>query len=82
MKTATTFSSGFVSCAIFFALGCGGGGGDEFEADTEARCMAAVVADANRLITDHGPLQCRVWEVDGATVDGAAYPDFLIGGEL
>ena len=26
MNTATTFSSGFVSCAIFFALGCGGSG--------------------------------------------------------
>lgn len=81
MKTSTLQSSLFVSL-LAGLMACGGGGGDEFEADTEARCMAAVVADANRLITEHGPLQCRVWEVDGATVDGAAYPDFLIGGDL
>lgn len=81
MKTATTFSSGFVSCAIFLSMGCGGGGGDEFT-DADGLCMAATVADVNRLIAEHGPLQCRVWEVDGQTVDGAAYAEFLIGGEV
>jgi hypothetical protein len=57
------------------------GGGDEALAD-EATCMAADVATANHLIAQHGDLQCRVWTVDGQIVDGAAYPQFLIGGEV
>lgn len=82
MNTATTFSSGFVTCLAMLSLACGGGGGDETLASDDSACMAAVVADANRLIAEHGPLQCRVWIVDGAAVDGTAYPEFLIGGDL
>lgn len=55
---------------------CGGGGGDE---GTETQCQAATVVDANRLITQQGPLACRVWTVGSQVVDGVAYPDFLIG---
>jgi hypothetical protein len=85
MKTATTFSSGFVTCLALVSIACGGGGGDPEQAmadDNDGVCMAAMVSDANRLIAQHGDLQCRVWTVDGQIVDGAAYPQFLIGGDL
>ncbi len=77
MKTSTFHSSLLVSL-LAALVACGGG--DETLAD-EATCMAAMVADANRLIAQHGDLQCRSWTVDGVIVDGAAYPQFLIGGD-
>lgn len=60
---------------------CGGGGGDAPSVDDADACTASTAAAATASIAAHGPLRCRAWVIDGDIVDGAAYPDFLIGGD-
>lgn len=58
---------------------CGGGGGDADEPLLAGDvCEAASVADANSFIVEGA--DCKAWAVGGALVDGAPFPDFIIGG--
>lgn len=77
MKTATTFSSGFVTCLAAVSIACGGGG--EMGPRLSDECHARAVSEANALMDDG--LRCRIWYVADQQVDGVAYPDFMIGGE-
>lgn len=83
MKTSTFYSSAFTSTMAALIVACGGGGGDASDArplmNDAGACLAESVQQANAYITVAGSGYCRRWIVDGDEVDGASYPDFLIG---
>jgi hypothetical protein len=69
MKTATTFSSGFVACLAAVSIACGGGGADDAAVDTDDGkatvaniCEFASVEDMQRAIA--AGVICRQYVVD------------------
>jgi hypothetical protein len=64
---------------LLFLTACGGG--DE-NVKEDVSCVASSVYEANTFIKKNSSLECRVWTINGEIVDGASYPEFLIGGEV
>lgn len=69
----------YIALLAALTLAACGGGGEDALTEADGTCAAESVHEVNRLIAAHGPLQCRKWIVNGTHVDGAPYPDFLIG---